>query len=319
VKGIFPLFLLLCGFSGAAFAQSAAHPNAASQDDGTQNDAPQNDAPRPILPGSLHWVGVPNAPALQSAWVLGSEQAAGAYVLRVRIAANGHIPPHSHPDTRNSTVLSGTLYVGFGGTFDKSKVIAIPAGAVYVAPADIMHYIWAKDGNVEYQESGVGPTGTVTAQAMAEATASPPQAQESSVAALSWLAGCWRAESADSGSGEQWLPPAGGAMLGVERTIEKGKLVSYGFMRIEANGEGKLVFTASPSGQEQASFTQVSFSGDAITFENLQHDFPQRVMYRLVSSERLAARIEGINDGVEQAIDFPMQRISCDALVRVPP
>ena len=111
---IFTLFLLLCGFSGAVFAQGAV----------PQNAAPQNDAPQPILPESLYWVGVPNAPALQTAWVLGSEQAAGAYVLRVRIAANGRIPPHSHPDTRNSTVLSGTLYVGFGETFDESKAVA---------------------------------------------------------------------------------------------------------------------------------------------------------------------------------------------------
>jgi len=42
-------------------------------------------------------------------------------------------------------------------------VIAVPTGAVYVAPANVSHYIWAKDGNVEYQETGVGPTGTVMA------------------------------------------------------------------------------------------------------------------------------------------------------------
>jgi quercetin dioxygenase-like cupin family protein len=144
----FTLFLLFCCAPGAAFAQNAVL---------------QNDAPRPILPESLHWVGVPNAPALQAAWVLGSEQATGAYVLRVKIAANGRIPPHSHPDTRNSTVLAGTLYVGFGEIFDESKVIAVPTGAVYVAPANVSHYIWAKDGNVEYQETGVGPTGTVMA------------------------------------------------------------------------------------------------------------------------------------------------------------
>jgi quercetin dioxygenase-like cupin family protein len=303
VQRAFPLILLLCGFPVAAIAQ--------------------NDGPRPVLPENLQWTGVPNAPALQGAWVVGSEQAAGAYVLRVRIAADGRIPPHVHPDSRSTTVLSGTLYVGFGETFDASKVVAVPSGAVYVAPANIAHYVWAKDGNVEYQETGVGPTGTLMMSADGATGASPAQTGEilleGSVAMLSWLTGCWRAESADSGSGEQWLPPAGGAMLGVERTIEKGKLVSYGFMRIEANADGKLVFTASPSGQEQTSFTQVKLSRDAITFENLQHDFPQRVMYRLVSSERLAARIEGINDGVEQAIDFPMQRISCDALVKVSP
>jgi quercetin dioxygenase-like cupin family protein len=72
----------------------------------------------------------------------------------------GKIPPHTHPDERNSTVLSGTIYLGFGDTFDESNVVAIPTGAVYATPANVPHYVWAKDGDAIYQESGVGPTGT---------------------------------------------------------------------------------------------------------------------------------------------------------------
>ena len=57
-------------------------------------------------------------------------------------------------------MLSGTIYFGFGETFDANKVVAIPAGTVYVAPAEVPHYIWAKDGNAEYQEAGDCPTAT---------------------------------------------------------------------------------------------------------------------------------------------------------------
>ncbi len=57
-------------------------------------------------------------------------------------------------------MLAGTLYVGFGETFDETKVVTIPTGAVYVAPANVPHYVWAKDGEAMYQEAGVGPTGT---------------------------------------------------------------------------------------------------------------------------------------------------------------
>jgi quercetin dioxygenase-like cupin family protein len=82
-------------------------------------------------------------------------------VFRVRLAQGGKIPVHTHPDTRNSTVLSGTLYVGFGDTADETRVVAVPTGAVYVAPANVPHYLWARDGDVVYQEGGVGPTATV--------------------------------------------------------------------------------------------------------------------------------------------------------------
>ena len=121
----------------------------------------QSIVPTPILPDNLRWAGPPQIPALKAAWVLGSENENGPYILRVKLAANGLIPAHAHPDQRITTVLSGTIYVGFGETFDADKFVAVPAGAVYVAPANAPHYIWAKDGNAEYQEAGVGLTATV--------------------------------------------------------------------------------------------------------------------------------------------------------------
>lgn len=131
---------------GIGFAAQASEPGA---------------APTPILPDALRWEGPPQISALKAAWILGAEQKPGPYMLRTKLAANGQIPPHTHPDQRNATVLSGTIYVGFGETFDAGKVVAIPTGAVYVVPAGTPHYIWAKDGNAEYQEAGVGPTATV--------------------------------------------------------------------------------------------------------------------------------------------------------------
>ena len=117
--------------------------------------------PIPILPERLHWVTPPNHPAVQSTWVLGAEAQPGFYLLRIKLAPGGRIPPHCHPDERVTTVLSGILYVGFGETFDTTTVVAIPSGAVYVAPAQTPHYVWAKAGEVSYQEMGIGPTGTV--------------------------------------------------------------------------------------------------------------------------------------------------------------
>jgi quercetin dioxygenase-like cupin family protein len=117
--------------------------------------------PAPVLPDSLSWFSPPGNPALRAAWVLGTEKEAAPYVLRVRLDQGGRIPVHTHPDTRNSTVLSGTLYVGFGDTADEAKMVAVPAGAVYVAPANMPHSLWAKEGDVVYQEAGVGPTGNV--------------------------------------------------------------------------------------------------------------------------------------------------------------
>lgn len=116
--------------------------------------------PWPLSPDKFNWAHPLGLEALQAAWVVGEEKKSSPYLLRVRIAPGGRIPPHVHPDERNTTVLSGTVYVGFGEIFDETRVVAIPTGSVYTAPANVPHYIWAKDGAVEYQESGVGPTAT---------------------------------------------------------------------------------------------------------------------------------------------------------------
>lgn len=117
--------------------------------------------PQPIAPESLQWASPPGNPLVQGAWVIGSEQEAGIYAFRVKMAKGGRIPLHTHPDTRFTTVLSGTLYVGFAAPDEDTDFVAVPAGAVYVAPAGQPHYVWARDGDVEYQESGTGPTAVV--------------------------------------------------------------------------------------------------------------------------------------------------------------
>jgi len=81
-------------------------------------------------------------------------------LIRVKLKAGGRIPPHTHPDVRHTTVLSGTLYVGFGASFDESSLVAMPTGAVYVAPAEIPHFLMAKE-EVLYREAGMGPTKTI--------------------------------------------------------------------------------------------------------------------------------------------------------------
>lgn len=116
--------------------------------------------PRPVRVEDVAWFSPPGFTGVKGAWMLSDGKSATSYALRVRLEAGARIPPHTHPDTRYSTVLTGTLYVGFGDRFDASQLVAVPQGAVYEAPAGVPHFLLARDGPVEYQEGGVGPTGT---------------------------------------------------------------------------------------------------------------------------------------------------------------
>lgn len=142
----------------------------------------------------------------------------------------------------------------------------------------------------------------------------PMAARAQELTALSWLAGCWAAESGEPGSGEHWLPLAGGTMLGIGRTVRNGKTVEHEFLQIRLNAEGKIVYIALPSRQKEATFTATNVAEGSVTFENLQHDFPQRIIYKALPGDRLAARIEGLRGSTLRGIDFPMKRVPCEAL-----
>jgi hypothetical protein len=94
--------------------------------------------------------------------------------------------------------------------------------------------------------------------------------------------------------------------------VKNGETIEHEFLQIRRNSEGKIVYVAAPSGQSETSFVLTSASESSFTFENPDHDFPQRIIYRALDSGRLLVRIEGTRDGAVRGVDFPMQRIACD-------
>jgi quercetin dioxygenase-like cupin family protein len=112
-----------------------------------------------------HWIEgvsyapIANATGMNAAFVVGAPSQPGLYTIRVHITDGGLMPPHSHPDDRMITVLSGVLHYGFGTTADPGVTNAYPTGSVFMASANAPHYAIGK-GDAVYQESGMAPTGT---------------------------------------------------------------------------------------------------------------------------------------------------------------
>ena len=128
---------------------------------------------------------------------------------------------------------------------------------------------------------------------------------------LAWLSGCWARDEGGTGSEEHWMQPSGGTMLGMNRFVRYGQTVAFEFMRIYENEGKSLTLLASPSQQSSVSFELSTIGPSEVVFENPDHDFPHRIMYRLVKPGRLLGRIEGISRGEYRTIDFPMTRKSC--------
>ena len=139
------------------------------------------------------------------------------------------------------------------------------------------------------------------------------QAAKPSLADLGWLSGCWDMTNAEKNLqiSEQWMKPAGGMMIGAGRTIKAGKTMDYEFIRIVEEADGIFYVAKPTANKDETRFKLSKASASEVVFENLAHDFPQRILYKR-DGEKLHARIEGTRDGKIRGVDFPYTRIKCE-------
>ena len=74
------------------------------------------------------------------------------------------VSPHVHPNDRFFVVISGTLWVGSGETFNPASTVAMPPGSYAVHCANKPHYDGAKDGEGVIQVWGMGPDTTTNVE-----------------------------------------------------------------------------------------------------------------------------------------------------------
>ena len=119
-------------------------------------------APIVVVPGAEHYAAAPSPfpSGVMIAVLSGDPKMAGApYTIRIKLPDGARIPVHTHGETENVTVITGTFLVAIGKTFDASKLKALPAGAYVSIPPSLAHYAMAK-GLTVVDVSGLGPEST---------------------------------------------------------------------------------------------------------------------------------------------------------------
>lgn len=140
------------------------------------------------------------------------------------------------------------------------------------------------------------------------------RSQTASVDTLGWMAGCWELSvpQRQMTIAEHWMKPSGGTLIGMSRTVRGGKTTGFEFIRIVTTETG-IDYVAKPSSsKDETAFKLVKASATEVVFENLAHDFPQRIIYRNQTPDALAARIEGTQNGKLNGMDIPMKRAKCE-------
>lgn len=131
-------------------------------------------------------------------------------------------------------------------------------------------------------------------------------APQASVSDLAWMSGRWESVSASGRwTEESWSAPRGGIMLGHSRSGSGDTLREFELLRLQAGPDGVPAYMAQPGGRPPTAFRLTARDGTSATFDNPQHDFPQRIRY-VRTGDMMVATIS-LLDG-SNAMSFSFRR-----------
>ena len=124
---------------------------------------------------------------------------------------------------------------------------------------------------------------------------------------LPWMSGDWQTPAGGRVQIEEhWTQAAGGSMLGMSRTVAGDKTVEFEYLRIEQRDNG-VYYVAHPKARcPGTDFKLTRLSSSEAVFENPEHDFPKRIIYRKTAEDALTATIDA-GEGTK-AMSFAYKR-----------
>ena len=125
-----------------------------------------------LTPVEMKWSGQGGlaAQGMEQLNLVGDPAQPGPYTVRLKFPKGLKIAPHTHPDSREVTILSGVYATGYGDTFEAAKLKTLPAGSFYTEPADQPHFARTGRDPALVFITGNGPSDTQYVDAGADPT-----------------------------------------------------------------------------------------------------------------------------------------------------
>jgi hypothetical protein len=129
------------------------------------------------------------------------------------------------------------------------------------------------------------------------------------LSAIAFMTGCWTGASSSGATIEERYETAENLMIGMTRYVRAGRVVDFEFTTVERT-DTSFVMTPRPKGVPSDAFPLKEVGDGRAVWENLKHDFPQRIIYRTGSDGSLIARIEGTTPRGARHMEWTMRRCS---------
>jgi hypothetical protein len=128
---------------------------------------------------------------------------------------------------------------------------------------------------------------------------------------MNWLLGRWENTTSNGLLIETWKKENDSTFLGESYFIINKKDTVHSESIVLKQVEGNLIYSPTVKGQnndEPVNFTLNTEQDTSFGFENLKHDYPQKIVYKKINETNLVATISGKQQGKESQESYPMRK-----------
>ena len=127
---------------------------------------------------------------------------------------------------------------------------------------------------------------------------------------LDWLVGTWEQKLPDGIVTEIWTRENDSTFSGKSYFVKEKDTIHLETIVLSQKNENLLYIptVAGQNNDEPVTFKSTSEADNTFTFENPTHDYPQKIVYKKVSSDRLIATISGKQQGKQTQESYPMAK-----------
>lgn len=126
---------------------------------------------------------------------------------------------------------------------------------------------------------------------------------------LKWMLGNWESKTEEGILYERWNKLNDSTYDGHAFAISLDGDTTFSENAKVILRNGQIIYSVTVNTDETTDFTLVDNEEQAV-FENINHDYPQRIIYKNLSTDSLYARIEGTVDGAENFEEFRYGKVN---------
>lgn len=131
---------------------------------------------------------------------------------------------------------------------------------------------------------------------------------------LMLLVGTWKMETKKGPIFEQWEKISNTHLAGKSYRLTENDTVMLETIQLVKRADGifYIPVVENQNDRQPVPFRLVTGTADRFVFENQEHDFPQRIIYTIVTPDSVVARIEGISKGQPASSEFYYRRMTAN-------